>query len=127
MRKQFREDVQKRKRYKVNKMVTWADLASDGNRTKWEGVERIPIESVLGKNFLVLDYELFDTGVSDQGIRILLGAEDGAKRYIITYGQIIVEAFKKHPEKVKELIDKKIPMCIIERSSSGGFKYYAFQ
>lgn len=108
-------------------VITWASLVKE--QSEWEklGYEKVPMEQVIGKTLLVCEYELFDSPNYEQGVRILLSDTEGNKKFVVSFGTVIVRAFKEHPEEVKALIDNKVPLTIVEGIAAGGRKFHTFQ
>lgn len=107
--------------------ITWASLVQE--KSEWEklGYEKVDMSQVIGKNLLVCEYELFDSQNYEQGLRLLLSDADGNKKFVVTFGSVVVRAFKEHPEEVKALIDNKVPLTIVEGKTGEGRKFYTFQ
>lgn len=107
--------------------ITWASLVQVNSEWEKLGYEKVEMSHVLGKTLVVCEYELFDSPNYEQGVRILLSDSEGNKKFIVTFGSVIVRAFKEHPEEVKALIENKVPLTIVEGMAGGGRKFYTFQ
>ena len=110
----------------VIKMVVWSDLLYAYNKWDESGYERIEMEKILDKPFIVEKYELFESTTYGPGIRILLSDDLKVKRDVVTFSTVIVNAFEEHQDKVAELIKQRVPMKIVLKTLPNGRKMYTF-
>lgn len=107
-------------------MTAWKDLEYVPNKWESEGIEFVPLETLIGATLQVEDFETFESPMYGPGVRILLSDDSGVKKHTMTYGGVIVKAFKERADRVNALIEAKEPVSFKMVTSQTGRKYISF-